>query len=181
MGNDALVVVGSSFEGAFAADVKLSISLASLRWNMRIRSQSRGRLWLRSADPAAVPALDPQVFAEPRDLEVLTDSVKLVREISRKPALDEWRKAEWAPGDQVSDRDAIRDYVRRQVLTYHHQIGTCRMGVDASAVVDPELRVRGIDGLRVVDAPIMPDIPSGNTNAPTIMIAEKGADLLLGR
>jgi len=146
-----------------------------------VRPLSRGRLWLRSTDPAVAPALDPQVLAEPHDLEVLADSVELVREIGRQPALDGWRKAEWAPGDHVSGRDAVRDYVRRQVQTYHHQVGTCRMGVDTGAVVDPELRVRGIDGLRVVDASVIADIPSGNTNAPTIMIAEKGADLLLGK
>jgi choline dehydrogenase len=146
-----------------------------------IRPQSRGRLWLRSTDPTVPPALDPQVFAEPHDLEVLTDSVELVREIGRQPALDDWRKHEWAPGSQVTSCSAVRDYVRGHVQTYHHQVGTCRMGTDRHAVVDPELRVHGIAGLRVVDASVMPDIPSGNTNAPTIMIAERAADLLLGK
>lgn len=144
-----------------------------------IRPLSRGRLWLRSTDPAASPALDPQVFAEPHDLEVLVDSVELVREIGRQPALDSWRKTEWAPGRDVTDRDAVRDYVRQHVQTYHHQVGTARMGVDTDAVVDPELRVRGLEALRVVDASVIPLIPSGNTNAPTIMIAEKAADLIL--
>ncbi|MGP3920852.1 GMC family oxidoreductase [Nonomuraea sp. 10N515B] len=146
-----------------------------------IRPHSRGRLWLRSTDPTTPPAMDPQVFSDPHDLEVMADSVELVREIGRQPALDEWRKDEWAPGSDVTDRDAVRDYVRTHVQTYHHQVGTCRMGVDRNAVVDPRLRVHGVDGLRVVDASIMPDVPSGNTNAPTIMIAERAADLLLGK
>ena len=145
-----------------------------------VRPLSRGRLWLRSTDPTESPALDPQVFSEPHDLEVMVDSVELVREIGRQPALREtWVEREFAPGADVADRDAVRDYVRRYVHTYHHQVGTCRMGVDSEAVVDPELRVRGIDGLRVIDASVMPDVPTGNTNAPTIMIAERGADLLL--
>ncbi|MER5209117.1 GMC family oxidoreductase N-terminal domain-containing protein [Streptomyces sp. NPDC002838] len=146
-----------------------------------VRPLSRGRLWLRSADPTTPPALDPQVFAEPHDLEVMVDSVELVREIGRQPALGEWRKDEWAPGTHVTSRDAVRDYVRNRVQTYHHQVGTCRMGVDREAVVDPQLRVHGVEGLRVVDASVMPDVPSGNTHAPTVMIAERAADLLIGK
>ncbi|HWI22033.1 MAG TPA: GMC family oxidoreductase N-terminal domain-containing protein [Baekduia sp.] len=145
-----------------------------------IRPLSRGRLWLRSTDPTEHPALDPQIFAEPHDLEVMVDSVELVREIGRQPELtDAWVRREYAPGADMTDREALRDYVRGHVQTYHHQVGTCRMGVDSQAVVDPELRVRGVDGLRVVDASVMPAVPSGNTNAPTYMIAERAADLVL--
>lgn len=144
-----------------------------------IRPLSRGKLWLRTSDPGASPALDPQILAEPHDLEILVDSVELVREIGRQPALGEWRKNEWAPGSDVTTREAVRDYVRRHVQTYHHQVGTARMGVDAHAVVDAQLRVHGVNALRVADASVMPVVPSGNTNAPTIMIAEKAADLIL--
>jgi choline dehydrogenase len=145
-----------------------------------VRPLSRGQLRLRSADPADAPLLDPRILSEPHDLEVLADSVELVREVGRQQALREWVVIEHAPGADAATRDAVRDYVRTHAQTYHHQVGTCRMGVDSLAVVDPELRLRGLGGIRVVDASVMPDIPSGNTNAATLMIAERAADLLLG-
>jgi len=145
-----------------------------------LRPYSRGRLVLRSADPDLAPALDPEIFAEPVDLDCLVAAVELVRDVAREPALDGWRAAEVAPGDDVRSRTELRDYVRRAVSSYHHQVGTCRMGVDSAAVVDPALRVRGVAGLRVVDASVMPSIPSGNTNVPTVAVAERAADLLLG-
>ncbi|MFD9814146.1 GMC oxidoreductase [Streptomyces sp. NPDC059080] len=109
----------------------------------------------------------------------LVDAVELSREIGGQRAFDAWRKAEVAPGPEARTRDDLRAYVRRAVGTYHHQVGTCRMGRGAEAVVDPSLRVYGVAGLRVADASVMPSVPSGNTNAPTIMIGEKAAERVL--
>ena len=109
----------------------------------------------------------------------LTSSVDLCREIAWQPSLGRWTARELYPGPQVRTRDELRAYVRRTAASYHHQVGTCRMGSDEDAVVDPELRVRGIDGLRVADASVMPFVTTGNTNAPTTMIGEKASDLLL--
>ena len=144
-----------------------------------VRPLSRGTLRLASADPEAAPLLDPNVLAEGYDLEALVDAVELCREIGGQAAFEAWRKAEVAPGPEARTRDDLRAYVRRAVGTYHHQVGTCRMGQDALAVVDPELRVYGVPGLRVADASIMPSVPSGNTNAPSIMVGEKASDLIL--
>lgn len=144
-----------------------------------IRVESRGELRLVSADPDVPPLLDPRYLSADADLEALTASVELVREIGRQPALAEWTAAELYPGPSVRTRAELRDYVRRTASSYHHQVGTCRMGGDELAVVDPGLRVHGVEGLRVADASVMPFIPTGNTNAPTVMIGEKAADLLL--
>lgn len=144
-----------------------------------VRVASRGELRLASADPAAAPVLDPRCLSCEADLEALTASVELAREIGRQPALAEWTAAELYPGPSVRTRDELRSYVRRTATSYHHQVGTCRMGGDDRAVVDPELRVRGVEGLRVADASVMPFITSGNTNAPTLMIGEKAGDLIL--
>lgn len=145
-----------------------------------IRPRSRGTLRLASADPATAPRCDPNVLAEPYDLEALVDAVEICREIGAGSAFRDWRYAEIAPGPAARTRDHLRAYVRRAVGTYHHQVGTCRMGVDDDAVVAPDLRVRGVEGLRVADASIMPSITAGNTNAPAIMIGEKASDLILG-
>jgi choline dehydrogenase len=144
-----------------------------------IRVESRGTLRLRSADPGAPPVLDPRCLACEADLDALTASVALCREIARQRPLAEWTTRELHPGPDVKTRAELRDYVRRTATSYHHQVGTCRMGQDESAVVDPELRVRGLDGVRVADASVMPFVTTGNTNAPTIMIGEKAAELLL--
>jgi choline dehydrogenase len=121
-------------------------------------------------------------LADPRDLEALVDAVEICRDIGASAAFKPWRKGEIAPGPAAATRNALRDFVRRAVGTYHHQVGTCKMGAadDPNAVVRPDLRVRGVEGLRVADASIMPTITSGNTNAPAIMIGERAADLLLG-
>jgi len=141
-----------------------------------VRPTSRGSLRLASRD--AAPLLDPNVMATEADLLAMEHAIRICIDIGEQPALSEWRKAEIHPGPDVRSRSALRDYIRRSVGSYHHQVGTCRMGVDKDAVVDPQLRVHGVSGLRVVDASIMPAIVSGNTNAPTVMIAEKGADLI---
>ena len=113
------------------------------------------------------------------DLEALTASVDLARAIGREPGLAEWTADELYPGAEVRTRAELREYVRRAVASYHHQVGTCRMGSDEDAVVDPELRVRGVEGLRVADASIMPFITTGNTHAPALMIGARAAQLML--
>ncbi len=143
-----------------------------------VRPASRGSMRLASADPEDAPLLDPAYLAEAIDVEALAISVEQCREIARSPALDDWRGEELYPGPEARSRAELRDYVRRSLGTYHHQVGTCRMGVDAGSVVDPELRVYGVDGLRVADASIMPSVVSGNTHAAATMIGERAADLV---
>jgi choline dehydrogenase-like flavoprotein len=148
-----------------------------------LQPKSRGRLALASADPAAKPKLHANFLSDEggEDLEGLVRGFKIVRRLAEAPAMAPWRGAEVLPGPGVSSDDEIRQFTRDTLGTTFHPAGTCRMGRDSMAVVDPELKVRGVEGLRVVDASIMPTVVSGNTNAPVIMIAEKGADLILGR
>jgi choline dehydrogenase len=142
-----------------------------------VRPVSRGHLKLTSADPEATPIIDPNYLAEPHDVNALQICFDICRAIAETGALDEWRGEELYPGRHVTG-SALESYIRQTVITYHHQVGTCKMGLDSLAVVDPELRVYGMEGLRVVDASIMPTVVSGNTNAPVIMIAEKAADMI---
>lgn len=142
---------------------------------------SRGRITLRSAGPHAKPLIDPGYLADKADLDVLVAGVRQAREISAAGPLATLTQGERAPGEQIADDDALREWVRRDTVTLFHPTSTCAMGVDAGAVVDTELRVRGVEGLRVVDASVMPTVPRGNTNAPTIAIAERAADLIRGR
>jgi len=143
-----------------------------------IRPASRGRIKLTANDPDAPLHVDPNYLAEEADMKALLASVKLCRQIGGADALGEWREREVCPGPAVQTEDELRDYIRRAAVTYHHMAGTCKMGVDAMAVVDSELRVYGVQGLRVADASIMPLVVSGNTNAPSIMIGEKAADMI---
>jgi choline dehydrogenase-like flavoprotein len=143
-----------------------------------IYPRSHGEVRLRSADPAAPPVIDPRYFSDPADLEHLVAGVKLAREIAATAPLSAALGAEVFPGPDVTSDEQLRANIRATCNTIFHPVGTCRMGTDATSVVDLELRVRGLDGLRVADASIMPRIIGGNTNAPTIMIAEKCADLL---
>jgi choline dehydrogenase len=146
-----------------------------------ITPRSRGSISLRSADPAAKPRILTNTLAEPDDVASLVAGVKLAREIAASEPLASVRVRELFPGDGVrTDEDLVEDLRRRVDLLYHPS-GTCRMGTDDASVVDEELRVRGVDALRVVDASIFPVIPGGNTNAPTIMVAERAADLIRGR
>jgi choline dehydrogenase-like flavoprotein len=145
-----------------------------------IRPQSRGRLTLASADPDAAPLIDPAYLAEEADVDALQWSLDQVREIGRASALAGWLGEELYPGSRVTSPEAVRRYVRDTAITYHHQAGTCRMGVDELAVVDPRLRVRGVEGLRVADASVMPTVTAGNTHAPATMIGERAADFVLG-
>ena len=143
-----------------------------------IRPVSRGEVRLTGADPDAALHIDPGYLREEADLATLVHSLEVSREILHAPAFADWRKGEVWP--KKSDRASLRRYVRKVSETYHHHVGTCRMGIDADSVVDPELRVRGIERLRVADASIMPTVISGNTNAPSIMIGEKAADMIRG-
>ena len=143
-----------------------------------IYPRSKGEIRLRSADPTEAPAIDPRYFSDPADLEHMVTGVKLGREIAATAPLAELLGKPVYPAAEVVDDDALRAYVRASVNTIFHPTGTCKMGTDPLAVVDPELRVHGLEGLRVADASIMPRIIGGNTNAPTIMIAEKCADLV---
>ncbi|WP_158818725.1 GMC family oxidoreductase [Methylocapsa sp. S129] len=141
-----------------------------------IRPISRGEMRLTSADPDAVLHIDPGYLREEADVNALVHSLEVSREILNNAAFAEWRKAEVWP--RKSDRQSLQAYVREVSETYHHHAGTCRMGVDAASVVDPQLRVHGVTSLRIADASIMPDVVSGNTNAPSIMIGEKASDLI---
>lgn len=147
-----------------------------------VRPQSAGRLRLRSANPLDSPAIEANYFSAPQDMDVMVEGIRLARRIAQAPAFRRYRGNERMPGSDAQSDDDLRAYVRQNAQTLYHPVGTCKMGPasDPMAVVDPELRVRGIEGLRVIDASIMPTIPGGNTNAPTIMIAEKGADMVRG-
>ncbi|MEM6768117.1 MAG: GMC oxidoreductase, partial [Bacteroidota bacterium] len=143
-----------------------------------IRPASRGELKLNSANPADSPYLDPNYLGEQADFDALYEAVILCQQLGYTKAMQEWTKVEVLPGKNATKKE-IEDYIRKSCGTYHHMVGTCKMGIDSMAVVDPELRVKGISGLRVADASIMPAITSGNTNAPSIMIGEKAADMIL--
>jgi choline dehydrogenase len=146
-----------------------------------MRATSLGTIRLRSSDPAAHPIIDPNYLANERDRWELRACVKHTREIFAQKAFNPYRGREILPGPAVKSDAEIDAYVRARADTAYHPCGTCKMGTDETAVVDPQCRVRGIEGLRVVDASVMPSIVSGNLNAPTIMIAEKAADMILGR
>jgi choline dehydrogenase len=146
-----------------------------------VQPRSRGSVRLASADPAAAPLIDQNYLADPHDLEVMRAGIRIAREVFRQPAFDRFRGDELAPGSQATSDADLDAYVREKSEADYHSVGTCRMGNDALAVVDAELRVHGLDGLRVVDASVMPRIVSGNTNLATIMIAEKASDQILGR
>jgi choline dehydrogenase len=149
---------------------------------------SRGRVWLRSADPRHKPAIDPAYLSDSTDIEPLVEGVRLAREFAAASPLAKVCTEEVGPGPEVHTNAEVREFIRREIGTLYHPVGTCAMGGDSRlaaakiiSVVDPELRVRGVEGLRVVDASVMPVVPRGNTNAPTIAVAERAADLIIGR
>jgi choline dehydrogenase-like flavoprotein len=143
--------------------------------------RSRGRLTLASPDPFDAPLIDPNLLSAPEDLQPLISGIRLARRIFASTAFAKYRAEEASPGSAaVSDAD-LADYVRAEAYTVHHPVSTCRMGVDAAAVVDPALRVVGLDNVRIADASVFPSIIGGNTNAAVVMIAEKASDLILGR
>ena len=143
--------------------------------------RSRGRLTLASADPFAPPLIDPNLLSAPEDIEPLIRGIRLARQIFASPAFEAYRAREAAPGNSAQDDADLAAYIRAEAYTVHHPVSTCRMGTDSLAVVDPQLRVAGVDGLRVADASVFPSIIGGNTNAAVVMIAEKAADMILGR
>lgn len=145
----------------------------------QVRPDSRGTIRLASPDPSTPPLIDPNYLSAPGDARTMVEGVRIARRIGASPAFAPFRGAEAWPGDAVQDDAAILASLRGWAETIYHPVGTCRMGADAASVVDGELRVRGIAGLRVVDASVMPYLVSGNTNAPTIMIAEKASDMIL--
>lgn len=143
-----------------------------------LRPRSRGTLRLASNNPLEAPVIDPNFFGDPDDLQRMVRGVKLLRAVMRQSALSELGAKEVAESAQAESDAQIAEFIRNTADTLYHPVGTCRMGNDTLAVVDAELRVRGVQGLRVVDASIMPSLISGNTNGPVVMIAEKAADLI---
>jgi len=145
-----------------------------------LHPRSRGYIALRSTDPTEAPIIQPNYFEDESDLQALVEGIKVARKIGETGAFASFRHEETYPGPQVQSDEEIADFIRTHAETLYHPVGTCKMGNDAMAVVDAHLRVRGVEGLRVIDASIMPTVVGGNTNAPTIMIAEKAADLIKG-
>lgn len=143
-----------------------------------LQPYSVGELTIASADPLAKPIIDPKYFSDERDVQTMIRAHRIADEILLQPALDKYRGRRFMPDKELSSDDEIADLMKKMCETLYHPVGTCKMGNDVMAVVDDQLRVRGVEGLRVIDASIMPKIVRGNTNAPTIMIAEKGAALL---
>ncbi len=145
------------------------------------RPESKGSIHIRSPDPMAAPAIRPNFLSDPIDQAALVGGMRVAREVGEADALSKYRVFEMYPGQELTSDEALLDYARATGSTTYHVMGTCKMGTDHDpmAVVDDRLRVRGLDGLRVIDASVMPTMPSGNINAPVIMVAEKGAEMLL--
>ena len=143
-----------------------------------LRPRSRGCLLLKSADPGEAPALYANYLDSDYDVKMILECARLGRRLFNTPAFAAYKGDEYFPGEHVQTEHELLAHIRRKAETIYHPVGTCKMGIDALAVVDPGLAVRGAEGLYVVDASVMPSLVSGNTNAPTIMIAERAADLL---
>jgi len=145
-----------------------------------LHPKSRGWVHLASSDPRAAPLVDPQLLNHPDDAATLLRGLKLGRDVARAPSFARYRAVEVQPGPQVADDPGLLDYIRRAAATVHHCCGSCRMGPDSNSVVDEQLRVHGIEALRVADASVFPSVVGGNTNAAVVMIAEKAADMIRG-
>jgi choline dehydrogenase len=143
------------------------------------RPESVGSVMIRSADPTVAPAIDPNYLDSDEDVRLLHEGIRIGREIIAQKAFDPYRGDELDPGPDVKTDAQLDEYVRRNCHTQYHPVGSCKMGIDPMAVVNPELKVHGLSGLRVVDASVMPVMVSANTNAATIMIAEKASDMIL--
>ena len=144
----------------------------------QLRPESRGEIKLRSPDPADAPAVHPNYLATETDQRTIVAGLKLCRQILANPHLQHFIASEFQPGPEIQSDEQLLDYARRRGGTVYHPTSTCKMGSDPMSVVDAELRVHGIGGLRVADASIMPTVVSGNTNAATIMIGEKVVDMV---
>jgi choline dehydrogenase-like flavoprotein len=169
--------LGSGIEAGVARMKNPGVTLNSAF----LRPRSRGTVRLASADPKAAPLIDPNYWEDPYDRACALKGLRLAREILRQPALKPYLLAERLPGDNLNSDEELAEYAYRSCKTDHHPAGTCAMGNGPQAVVTPDLKLRGINGLRVVDASVMPFVPSCNTNAPTIMVAEKASDMILGK
>jgi choline dehydrogenase len=143
------------------------------------RPKSRGSVMAGSNNPKDLPIIDPRFFSESDDLRVMREGIKISREIMAQKAFDDFRGEEYGPGRGVTSDADIDHYIREKTNSVYHPVGTCKMGNDEMAVVDSQLRIHGLEGVRVVDASVMPNLTSGNTNLPTIMIAERASDLIL--
>jgi choline dehydrogenase len=148
-----------------------------------MRSKSRGQVTLRSADPEVHPKIEFNYMADPQDWVDFRECIKLTREIFAQDAFTPFRGREIQPGEAAQDDDALDDFIREHAESAYHPCGTCKMGdpEDPMAVVDPETRVIGVEGLRVADSSIFPQVPNGNTNGPSLMVGEKAADHILQR
>src|SRR5216684_4104608 len=192
-GVTAAMVFCRSREGLASPDLQLLFTPASYALNRfrelerepgmtvavcPVRPESRGTIMAQSPDPLTYPAIRPNYLSAPNDLRVLIAGVGHTRRIFAQPAVAQHSAGETVPGAAVASEEAFLDYARHNGTTIFHPVGTCKMGTDPMAVVDPRLRVVGIAGLRVIDASVMPTVTTGNTNAPTIMIGEKGAAMI---
>jgi choline dehydrogenase-like flavoprotein len=146
-----------------------------------LHPRSRGTVRLASADPADAPLIDPNYWSDPHDRKMSIEGLKIAREIMQQAALKPFVLEEKLPGSGVVTDEQLFDYGCANAKTDHHPVGTCKMGADAMAVVGLDLKVKGLEGLRVCDSSVMPRVPSCNTNGPTIMVGEKGADIIRGR
>jgi len=147
----------------------------------QLRPQSRGYISIKSNDPLSAPIIQPNYLEAEEDRRAMREGTKIARDLFAQAAFDPYRGPEMWPGAHVRTDDQIDAWIRKTAETIYHPVGSCKMGKDSEAVVDAQLRVYGVEGLRVVDASVMPTLVSGNTNAPTIMIAEKASDMMLGR
>jgi choline dehydrogenase len=145
----------------------------------QLRPESRGHLTITSNDPTDYPAIHPNYLATQTDQRTIVDGMKMSRRLSETQSLGPYVAEELEPGPQAKSDEELLEHARDNSVTIYHPVGTCKMGSDTMAVVDDRLRLHGVERLRVVDASIMPTLVSGNTNAPTIMIAEKAADMIL--
>jgi choline dehydrogenase len=144
-----------------------------------LRPESRGRIAIKSPDPTAYPAIHPNYLSTLTDRQTIVAGMKLSRKIMATPTMASLITEEFLPGPDVRSDEELLEHARDNAGTIYHPVGTCKMGDDSMAVVDDRLRVRGVEGLRVADASIMPTLVSGNTNAPTIMIGEKASAMIL--
>jgi choline dehydrogenase len=144
--------------------------------SMLTRPTSRGTVRLASADPADPPVIDTAFGSACADIDAVVSGLRRLREVAAQPALDRWRGEELSPGANVDSDEELRAFVRQSSSTIYHPACSCKMGIDELAVVDPALRVHGVERLRIADASVLPLITTANTQAPTMMIAERGAD-----